>query len=142
MQATPLFESQFQGLSYEHSNTPCASISCDYCDTPCDDLEELSGHSFPLAVAPSLGFSTVSDHPEGSLIVHDSSLPLAPLGELKEGDDFETDASLDDQCGTIVGQRITFLRSILSTSLILLILVILHVLMSLVIPFLISLILT
>jgi len=59
-------------------------------------------------VAPSLEFSTISDHPESSLTIHDSSLPLDPLRELKEGDDFETDASLDDQCGTIVDLEDTF----------------------------------
>ena len=56
----------------------------------------------PLAVSPSLEFGTVSDRLEGCLTIHDSSFPLAPLGELKEGDGFETDASLDAQCGILV----------------------------------------
>ena len=68
----------------------------------CDDREEVSDPLSPLAVASSLEFSTVSDTQEGSLTVHDSSLPLAPLGELEEGDGFETNASSDDLCSTFV----------------------------------------
>ena len=71
-------------------------------DTHYDDLEKLCGLSSPLAIAPSLEFCTISDHTKGSLIVHYSSFPFAPLGELKEGDGFETDASSDDQCGILV----------------------------------------
>jgi len=29
--ATPFDRTQFDGRSYEHSHTPCAIISCDYC---------------------------------------------------------------------------------------------------------------
>jgi len=43
-------------------------------DTHSHDLEEVSDPSSPLAVAPSLEFSTISDHPKGSLTIHDSSL--------------------------------------------------------------------
>jgi len=89
------------------SETPIP-LGHDYCNTPCEDLEESSDPLSPFAVASSLRFSTVSDHPEGSLIFHDSSLPLAPLEELKEGDDLEADASLDDQRGTIVKPKDTF----------------------------------
>lgn len=166
MCVAPLDESQFGGISYEHSHIPCVSISCDYCDsfdhdidscsllgrphilvalatlnrelylhsllktdlslgsstpkasscddfdvrsetpiplghdfhddTYCDDLEGAGDLSSPLVVAPSLEFRTVSDHPEGSLIVHNSPFPLAPLGELQEGDGFESDASSND----------------------------------------------
>jgi len=71
-------------------------------DTHCDDLKKASDPSSPLAVAPALEFSTCSDHSEGSLIIHDSSLPLAPLRELNKGEEFETDASSDDQCGIFV----------------------------------------
>ena len=42
------------------------------------------------------------------LIIPDSSLPLAPLEELEECDEFETDASLDDQCGILVELEDTF----------------------------------
>jgi len=44
----------------------------------------------------------------GSLIAYDSSLPLAPLGELEKGDRFETDASFDHQCGLLVQSEDTF----------------------------------
>ena len=71
-------------------------------DAHFDDLEEVSDLSSSLAVAPSLGFSTVGDQPEGSLIVHALSLCLAPLGELKEGDGFGIDAGYDDKCGIFV----------------------------------------
>jgi len=67
-----------------------------YDDTHCDDLKKASDPSLPLSVAPSLDFSTVSDHPEDSLIVHDLSFPLAPFGELEERVGFETNASFDD----------------------------------------------
>ena len=55
-----------------------------------------------LAITPSIEFSIVSDHPKGSLTIHDFFLPLAPLEELKEGDEFGTDVSFDDKCGTFV----------------------------------------
>ena len=74
-------------------------------DAHCDDLEEASDLSFSLAVTPSLSFGTVGNYPKGSLIVHDSSLPLAPLEELQEGDGFEIDDSCDDQCGIFVESR-------------------------------------
>jgi len=44
----------------------------------------------------------------GSLIAHDSSFPLAPSGELEERDGFETDGSLDHQCGLLVELEDTF----------------------------------
>ena len=52
-------------------------------------------------------------HDQGSLVAppwvhHNPSLPLAPLGELKDGDEFEIDASLDDQCGILVELEDTF----------------------------------
>jgi len=31
MHATPLDKSQFEGISYEHSHTPCSPVSYDYC---------------------------------------------------------------------------------------------------------------
>ena len=49
-------------------------------DAHCDKLEEAIEVSSPLVVTPSLEFGIVSDTPEGSLIIHDSSLPLASLG--------------------------------------------------------------
>lgn len=62
----------------------------------------------PLAGASSLKFSTVSNHLEAILITHESFLPLAPLGEIEEGDGFKTDASSDDQCGILVESEGTF----------------------------------
>ena len=73
----------------------------------------------PLAVVPSLEFSTISDNLEGSLAVHSSSLPLDILGELEEADGFETDASSNDQCSILLSQKRHLLRSIYLTSLIL-----------------------
>ena len=43
-------------------------------------------------------FNTVSDTSKGSLIICDSPVPLAPLEEPEEGDKFEPNASIDDQC--------------------------------------------
>ena len=65
-------------------------------DTHCDDLKEASDLVSPLAVVPSIEFSTVSDIPEGGLTIHDSSLPFALLEELEERDTLEIDASSDD----------------------------------------------
>ena len=67
-------------------------------DTQLDNLEESSDPSSPLVVTPSLEFNIVNDNLEGSLIIHDLPLPLAPLGEPEEGDRFEIDTSFDDQC--------------------------------------------
>jgi len=81
----------------------CQFLGHDYHDdTHCDDPEEVSDPSSPLAVASSLEFCIISDHLEDSLTIHDSSLPLTPLGELEEGDELETDASSDDPCGIFV----------------------------------------
>ena len=33
MHATPLAKSQFEGISYNHSHTPCILIPCDCCDS-------------------------------------------------------------------------------------------------------------
>jgi len=63
-------------------------------------------------VAPYLEFNTVSDTPRDSLTMHDLSLPLDSLGELEEGDGFETYASSDDQCGIFIESGDTFPRSI------------------------------
>jgi len=65
-------------------------------DTHCHDLEEASDLLFPFTVTPSLELSTVSNHPVGSLVVHDSSLCLALLGELDKRDEFETGTTSDD----------------------------------------------
>ena len=35
---------------------------------------------------------------------------MAPLGELEEGDGFETDGSFDNQCGTLVESEDTFTK--------------------------------
>jgi len=43
-----------------------------------------------------------------SQIVPDLSVPLAPLGEVKEGYDFETDASSNSQCSILVESQDTF----------------------------------
>jgi len=67
-------------------------------DTPCDNLDVMSDLSSPLAVVPSLEFSTISSHLEDSLIVLDSSFPLAPLGSLRRETDLRLDVSFDDQC--------------------------------------------
>jgi len=40
MQATPLFESQSDGIAYEHSHAPCALMSCDYCDAFDHDIDK------------------------------------------------------------------------------------------------------
>ena len=77
-------------------------------DTYYDGLKEASDLSSPLVVAPSPEFSTISDHPHSSLIVGDSSLHLAPLGELEEGDGFETDANSNDQYGILVESKDIF----------------------------------
>ena len=69
---------------------------------PRDNLDVSGDPLSPLAIAPSLEFSIVSDHLKGSLIVHDLSLPLAPLGDLQKRDGFEADASFDSQCGILV----------------------------------------
>ena len=47
-------------------------------------------------------------HTKGSLIIHDLSLSLAPLRELKEGDGFKNDASFDSWCGILVESKGTF----------------------------------
>jgi len=65
-------------------------------DTYCDDLEEVSDPSSPIAVVPSLEFGPVCNNPEGSRTIHDSSLSLDPFREPKEGDRFEIDARSDD----------------------------------------------
>ena len=39
MHATPLFESQIEGISYGHSHAPCASVSYDYCDSFDHDVD-------------------------------------------------------------------------------------------------------
>ena len=49
-----------------------------YDNTPSDGLEALNDPLYPLVVKSSIDFSTVSNHPEGSLTIHDSSFPLAP----------------------------------------------------------------
>ena len=48
------------------------------------------------------------DTSEDILIIPDSSLHLAPLGELGEVDGFETDVSFDDQYCTLVESKDTF----------------------------------
>jgi len=79
-------------------------------DTHCDDLEQENDPSPRLAVAPFLDFSTVSGTHKGSLIVHDSPLPLAPLVKPKEGLKLEIDASFSDQCVVFVESNDTFFQ--------------------------------
>ena len=74
-------------------------------DTHYDALKEASDPSSSLAVAPSLDFRIVSDNPNGSMIIPNSSLPLFSLGELKEGDILETDVSSNDRCGRFVESK-------------------------------------
>ena len=69
------------------------------------------------------------------MIVHDLLLPLAILGQLEEGDRFETNAGPDSQCDILMSQRIPFLRSILLMSLLLWVLARLQLLSSLLVPF-------
>jgi len=71
--------------SYEHLDVRCEApipLGHDFhVNTYLADLRGMSDPSSPLAVEPSLEFSTASDTLEGSLIIHGSRLPLAPLGE-------------------------------------------------------------
>jgi len=69
-----------------------------YDDTYFDGLEVLSDPSSPFT--PLLETSTSLD----------TSLPLAPLGELEDRDEFETDAYLNDQCGILVESEDTFFK--------------------------------
>jgi len=39
MYVTSLDESQFGDISYEHDDTPCVPISCDYCDSLDHDVD-------------------------------------------------------------------------------------------------------
>jgi len=106
---------------------------------PCDDLEVSSDPLSPLAGACPLDFSIIDNNPNDILIVHDSSLPLAPLEELEEGDRAETNASSNLQCAYQLSQRIPFLRSTLLMSILMWILVRLNLIRSLVILFMLSL---
>jgi len=66
------------------------------------DLEEASDPSSPLAVAPSLDLSIVSDSLEVSLIINNPPLPLVPLGEPEEGERLEPDATFDASFGIFI----------------------------------------
>ena len=45
--ATPLDANQFDGMSYEHSHTPCVPISYDYCASFDHDVD-----TYPLLGRP------------------------------------------------------------------------------------------
>ena len=77
-----------------------------YDDTHCNDLKVLSDCSSPFASL--LDTSTSLDTFEDVPIFPNPYLPLAPLGEFKEGDGFGTNASSDSQCGILVESEDTF----------------------------------
>lgn len=68
-----------------------------YDDTHSNDLEVSSDPLSSFVHASPLETSTSLDTSEDASIIPNPSHPLAPLGELNEGDSFETDASFDDQ---------------------------------------------
>ena len=58
MHAKPLFESQIESISYEHSHAPCAPVSCDYCysfDYDIDTYLSLSRQDRLEALATLIG---------------------------------------------------------------------------------------
>ena len=112
-------------------------------DTPLCDFEVMNDISSPsFAYASPLETSTSLDTFDDVLIIPNPSLTFASLGEIEEGDGFETDASLKISVAHKLSQRIPFLRSILLMSRLLGILVRLHLTWSSMIPFLLSLPLT
>jgi len=81
-----------------------------YDDTHSNDLEVSSDPSSPFAYASPLETSTSLGTSKDFPIIHNSSLRLALSGELEEGDGFETDGSIDNQCGTLVESEDTFTK--------------------------------
>ena len=72
-------------------------------DTPLCDFEVKNDMCSPsFAYTFALETSTSLDTSKDVLIIRNPSLPLAPLGEFEERDEFETDASSDNQCGAFV----------------------------------------
>lgn len=77
MYATSLHESQIEGISYEHSHTPCALVSCDYCDSFGHDVD-----TCPLLGGP---------HRLGALVAFNREIYLQSLlkTDLRSYDDFD-----------------------------------------------------
>jgi len=83
--ATPLYESQFGGISYEHTHTPCVPVLSDCCNSFDHDVV-----SWPLLDRPHRLEALVAFHRElylHNLLKTDPSL-RSPTPEVRSCEDF------------------------------------------------------